>query len=271
MDILNELRSKAEERQHTLTEEQAHKEMVERRYQTEIRPALVAIKEYLDELGAHIAFVDFPIPFRFEIPGYGPVNGLVLREHAVTVDSMSNLTRVSYGFECLAPAPLVFKVGTREEAAECQVFLSDLKQKYADWPVRNRIGETAGFGFEVEFRVPVLFRFVADIEHGNVLMSYTNFEQIGTRKLAFRANQIDRDWLNRLGAFVLKRSDELVRLPVDEQNLVAIRRRLEEEEQARNRELGRTGMRDQSQAHGAKAGGLLGKIRARISESEKSG
>ena len=271
MDILNELRSQAEKRQESLTEEQAHKEMVEHRYKTEIRPAMLAIKEYLDELVAHIAFVNTTIPFYFEIPGYGLVKDLVLREHGVTVDSMNNLSRVSYAFACSAREPLVFRVTPKEEAAECQAFLMELKQKFTEWPLRGRTGETAGSGFEVEFVVPIVLRFLADIERGHIVMAYTNFEQIGTRKLAFRAAQIDRDWLNRLGAFVLKRSDELVRLPVEEERLAAIRKKLAAEEQARNRELGLPEPKEQQPAGSAKGGSLLGKIKARISESDKKG
>lgn len=269
MDILNELRSKAEERGQSLAKEQAHKEMVEHRYQTEIKPALVSIMHYLDELSAHIAFVDFKIPFRFEIPGYGPVKGLVLREHAVTVDSMRYLTRVSYSFECAAPEPLVFKVVPRESAAQCQAYLSDLMQKYTEWPVRSPTGQIVGMHFEVEFTVPVLFRFIADVERGHIVMGYANFEQIGTRKVAFRANQIDQDWLNKLGAFVLKRSDELVRLPVEEERLAAIRRNLAAEEEARRRELRLVEKSDRIRGQSQKALGILGIIRGRVVESEK--
>jgi hypothetical protein len=68
---------------------------------------------------------------------------------------------------------------------------------------------------------------------------------------------------------VLKRSDELVRLPVEDERLDAIRRNLAAEEEVRRLELRLSEARARERGQSDKAGSLLGKIRARMIESEK--
>jgi len=269
MDILDELRAKSERQQQKLGAEQARHEQVEQRYQNEILPAMRAIRRYLGELANHLKFVGQEIPFQFNIPGYGPVTDLELRDHGVQIDSSERMTRLFYGYRCASREPLLFRVIPKQAAEECRNWLSELRQKSTEWPVRNGRGEIIGFNFEVELVVPVVFHFIADIESGRIRINYTNFRELGTSVLTVPASEVDQDWLNKLGAFLLKRSEDLVLLPVEEEQRAALRRRLTQEALDRDVELRMAEGRTREQGQRGLAESLLDKLKNKIGEIEK--
>jgi len=75
--------------------------------------------------------------------------------------------------------------------------------------------------------------------------------------LSVKGSEVDRQWLNKLGAVRLKRGDELVRLPVSQTQREQRKRRLAEEAHARNRELLQAEQEAREAAQSAASQGLL--------------
>lgn len=264
MDILGELRAKAEQEQQRLGEEQARQERLEQKYKQQIRPALLSIMKYLDELVSHITFVGQDIPHRFDVPGYGLLTNLEMRDHAVNADSRATIAKVRYSYRCVSRAPVTFRVSSKEDGVTCRDWLGSLQQKYIDWPLRNARDDIIGMNFEVEFAIPVSVQFRADRENGRILVAYTNFNGIGTERFPVSPERVDQDWLNELGAFLLKRNEDLVKLPVEEDHRSRIQSLVKQEAMARDLELLEAERRERDEKERRRADSLLGKLKSRI-------
>jgi len=79
--------------------------------------------------------------------------------------------------------------------------------------------------------------FIGDIETSSVNLLMSNFEQPGTIRHVLKARHLDRDFLDKLGAYLLRKDDNFLNLDISDDHKQTIRQMLEEEQRRREEEI----------------------------------
>lgn len=237
MGVIDDLKREAERRKQELSEEEAWKVRKDAAYKNEIRPAMQAVFRYLNEMAGHLNFLKPEVGIRYALPGYGELGNLVQEDYRMAVDSTEQPKFIKLWFTRRSPEDLVFTVTPKPKAVDTRRFLEDLRLEFSEWPLRDAFNNVTGFGFEVRFTIPVAFLFRTDMENEVITLKVVNFEGFKTVHDSFRPTQVNDEWLEDLGNYILGRSENLRALNISDQERQQIRQRLRRSDAEREKEL----------------------------------
>jgi len=233
MGLLDELRSEAERRKLELDEQRQRDERREAAYREYLGPALKRIFEYLTELLEKIEFLKPDTRTTFPISEYGTLRNLKQEDYILTADSIERMTKIQLRFLCTGDQGASFTATPPSVAQDLRELLMDhgLKFHSANYydDFRNPIGER----FDLEARVPGRVMAEADIPRTLIRLSLINFDGPVVHRALYRPDQVDATLLDDLGSYILRKNQNLTRLFLPEENRLAIRSKVEEEQRKR--------------------------------------
>ena len=86
--------------------------------------------------------------------------------------------------------------------------------------------------FTVETKVPVAFNFELSEDKSTINLSIRNFEGLGTHLYRFQPEQIDEQFLDQMGRYLLRADNHFVRLEISDDERQKLRQRLSGEHEA---------------------------------------
>lgn len=227
MSLLDDLRQRAEELKREGRDRESQQAAEQAYYDEHLRPALRRIHAYLIDLLKQLDIVQPRIEFAFILPGYGEV-GAEQVKRSISIDSYDGISRISLRLE-FEVARLQFQVHPPEQAAATRDLLLRFRQPFREYPVRAPNGELEAIGFVLQsFRIPAGLDIRGDCEGRRLDIYATNLRGLGSLAERVRPEQIDEEWLDRLGHFVTnQQAPALSRLDISEADVEAIRQQLE--------------------------------------------
>ncbi|EGV50934.1 hypothetical protein Rifp1Sym_cc00050 [endosymbiont of Riftia pachyptila (vent Ph05)] len=226
MSLLDELKHEATRLNSSTSEQAASHSPWEAHYHKELRPRMLKLLAYLNDLTSQLKLVAPDVRANYRIPGLGQVKRLRQGNYLVNADSVTNPRRIRLKFSCVAAQEMSFSVSPKGLADETRGFLHSHHMQFSEWPIRDAEQRLSGVNFQVTPKVEVVFMFQIAPEQYEIEMLTSNFEKFGIRRYTYGPERIDDEWLDNLGNYVLRRHDKLHSLDISDSTLVNLRERL---------------------------------------------
>lgn len=257
MGVLDDLKQKADKARLAKEREDARLAGLEQGYRMGIRPAMLKIHSFLIEL---VGLLEEPVMASFEFPGIGRVYNLEQRGYNILIDSQRDPKLITLRFECVDRHEKRHTLLSKAAADEARQFLTDTKVVYADWPLRDANRQVTGMVIQCKLRVPVEVAFQADIEKGGIQVLSHNYDGVNEKNFLAKHEDIDQEWLDKLGYYILRQDDSLGTFSLSEDERNRIRERvLEQKKQNENLDGGGQQEAVDENSRGRKWMRLLGK------------
>jgi hypothetical protein len=237
MGVLDDLRRKAEAQRSKEQAENSQAISVQDYYLTELLPRLQAAYNYFKELTDHLNYVKPEIHANYPIQPEGRYLPLRQGDYKVHTDSTKDFKEMLFRFGCALEQPLNVNIIGKEKVLTYSSELDRFSIKYErkDFKDANFELERAHFSVVGPVNASVMFR--ADVEARAIRLLLRNVEQPGVVQHPLRVEQIDKDFFDKLAAYLLRESNELVRLEITDSHREQIRQKVAEEQNRRASEL----------------------------------
>ncbi|WP_054775050.1 hypothetical protein, partial [Methylogaea oryzae] len=226
--ILGDLKKQADQARLAKEAEAARLAKLEEIYRNELCPRLLAIHGYLFDLVEQLKSLEWSVETEYEFPGIGKVGGLAQENYRVHIDSMDHPKRVVLTFTCRAQEERRYAVETAKADDTHKFFISQ-QIKHLDWPSRTVAGQVKETIFQARLQVQVAIICQADIAKSKIVVGVTNMEGISTQRHEYKYTEIDEDWLDRLGNYILRKLDTIGKVYMTEAERQALREHLARE------------------------------------------
>ena len=237
MGLLDDLKHKAEKKK---AGEQAEKEKwqrLERHYQDEIHPRMVALYNYLNQMVQHINYLESDIIANFPLGVASAPQPLRQRDYKLNVDSANKTRNITLLFRCHLDEKLKIEIDGKEKVLAYTELLDSYNIKYHRRDNKGEDYEIIASRFVVEGPINISVSFIGDVEQSAVNLLIKNFEKPGISKQLLRAPQLDEAFMDRLGKYLLRESDDYLSLSISEGIREELRERVSRENAAREEEL----------------------------------
>ena len=209
MSFLDDLKNDAEQARKAKAAREAEEARLQSIYQDNICPRMMAIAQYLLDLAEQLETVEWQVQTEFRFPGLGLVEDLHQREYKVHVDSSDAPTLIDFSFLNESSQEDKYAL-EQEEADQLQKFLLSQQVRSVTWPKREPGKQL--IICETRLAAKTILNFKANVEDSCIDLSIYNHlnDDVQQMKIAHSAN-IDNDWLDNLGGFVLRKTDTLIK------------------------------------------------------------
>ena len=256
MGILDELKREAEQARKAREEAKARQDGPGLDREAQASECMLKIHRYLLELVEYIKQVDWEVLASYKLPVIGQVDKLRQGNYLVFIDHAVHPRKISLRFDCSLPEERNYPLMPKEAADEFCQFLFEQQVRFIDWPLRDGHHEITGLMIQVRLRVLVSFSFEVDEAESLVRLTTLNFEGIERRVFKIPCQQVDEQWLDRLGRFILRKvNHRMDSLDISDELRQRLRQRLEAERSQRIAEP------EQAQADEDVTAGLLQRLR----------
>lgn len=239
MGVLDDLKRQAARRKQE--EARAAEEKAERisSARESISPALSRIHEYLKELTEQLKVVNPKVVVDFRVHDVGTMEGLQQGGYRESREGDAQETKsVSLAFVLESPRHYRFDINV---PGQVENWLGELKRQglrldHAQVLEESSVGHrvwvnAAGF-------VPVRLRFGADLENESIVLTVHNYEELGEMRHRIRPDQVNEDFLDELGRYVLRKPNRFLRFEVPAEMRDRLRKRIEADQKRKEEELG---------------------------------
>lgn len=237
MGVLDELKQKSAEQQARETarrEDQARREAF---YRDEIKPRLEQLFGFLHEFSEHLNYVKPDIRTSYRLPENFRLQELRQGDYKLKCDSRESMTEIALRFFCQAEGNALIELTEKDRFNSMKEFLYRNRLAYQTRAYKDERHNVIGGQIAVEKKVPVIFKFEADITDSCIVLWIRNFTSLGVQKFILFPRQINDEFLEGLGRFVMREVDSFTKLELPEEQRRMIRAQIETERQAREEEI----------------------------------
>jgi hypothetical protein len=147
------------------------------------------------------------------------------------------MTEIAFRFFCQAEGNAPIELTEKDRFNSMKEFLYRNRLAYQTHAYKDERHNVIGGQITVEKTVPVIFKFEADIKDSCIVLWIRNFTSLGVQKFILFPRQINDEFLEGLGRFVMREVDSLTRLELPDEQRLMIRAQIETERQAREEEI----------------------------------
>jgi tRNA A-37 threonylcarbamoyl transferase component Bud32 len=233
--ILGDLKKEADLARQAKEAEEARLARLDAIYREALCPRLLEIHRYLYELLEQLNTLSWKVQAEYQIPVIGKVVDLFQEGYRVHIDNMDTPKRVVLTFACRVPDERRYSVEVGKADEVHQFFVSQ-QTKYMDWPVRGPTGQINEIIYQARLQVMVALMFQADIAKSRIVVGVSNMEGIASQRHEYRPEEIDEEWLDRLGNYILRKIDTIAKQYITEEERQALRAKLAVEKECLRQE-----------------------------------
>ena len=237
MGLLDDLKKKTEEKK--ATEEQAvlSQKELEQQYQDDIHPHMLEIYNYFNQLIEHLNFLEQPSRAKYQLlPGNEKIE-LEQKNYKLVIDSTHTTKNVALSFECHLEKPREVEVSGKEKIESYSEILTNYKMKHDRRDRKDSDFKLVNANFSLFGPIFGSVNFIGDVGKTHVDLMLRNVERPGTVKHVLQKEQLNEDFLDRLAKYLIRESEDFLKLEIDESAKEQIRKNLEEAEKQREQEL----------------------------------
>ncbi|TAN53173.1 MAG: serine/threonine protein kinase [Methylococcaceae bacterium] len=226
--ILGDLKKEAEQARQAKEAEADRQARLEEVYRRELCPRLLAIHGYLFDLVEQLNTLSWTVTAEYEFPGIGKVGGLKQEDYRIRIDSTDSPKRVVLTFVCRAPEERRYGVSF-DKSDETHKFFVTQQIKYIDWPVRTPSGQTQEIIYQARLQIMVTIMCQADIAKSKLVVTVANLDGVSAKRHEFDAEEIDEEWLDKLGNYILRKLDNFGKMYITDDERRKLREHLAQE------------------------------------------
>lgn len=236
MGLLDDLKSEAERARQSDADRRSAEARQQAFYEEHLRPALLAVYRYLQDLLEQLSCLNREVTAEFMIPGHRPVAATQI-ERKLTIDSLENLAHLTLGIT-FGIEELKFQVMPLDKARTTREFFETHKMPFSDWPIRDHSNVIVGLNFLLnQLKINGRIDLRADKPNGRLKMSTFNVRGFNSQTDFLPASRIDDAWLDKLGRFVIGQIEDPNRTEVTDAYRTALRAKIDREKRDEELEI----------------------------------
>jgi hypothetical protein len=237
MGVLDELKQKSAEQQARETARREEQTRRETFYRDELKPRLEQLFGFLHEFGEQLNYVRPDVRASYRLPEDFRLDALSQGDYNLNCDSRDNMTEIAFRLFCKDEGKLLIELTEKDRFNSMKEFLHRNRLTYRTHEFKDERHNVIGGQITLERKVPVIFKFDADIENSCIVLWIRNFASLGLQKFILFPNQINDEFLDGLGRFIMRETDSFVRLELPEEQRLRIQANIERERQAKEEEI----------------------------------
>ncbi|GMQ83585.1 MAG: hypothetical protein BMS9Abin06_0320 [Gammaproteobacteria bacterium] len=237
MGLLDDLKKQTADQRAREEAEQDEKAQRESVYREQIKPKLEQICSFLHEFSEHLNYIKPDTRVNYELPGKVVLDDLLQGNYSLKSDSRDTMTEIVLKFYCQAEGSLFIDTVEKDRFDRLKEFLYQNRIPYQTRNHKDSKQNVIGGEISVEKKVPVVFKFSADIDNSCIALWIRNFGSLGTRKFILFPGQISEQFLDSLGCYVMHETDSFIKLEMQDDQRLRIREKLEDEKQNLEQEI----------------------------------
>lgn len=237
MGLLDDLKKKTADQRARDKAEQDEKAQRESIYREQIKPKLEQVYSFLHEFSEHLNYIKPDTGVTYELPGEVILDDLFQGNYSLKSDSRDTMSEIVLKFYCQAEGVLFLDAMGKEQFNRLIDFLYQNRIPYQTRVHKDSTNNVIGGEISIEKRVPVIFKFTADIDNSCISLWIRNFGCLGTRKFILFPSQISEQFLDNLGRYVMHETDSFIKLEMPDDQRLRIREKLEDEKQISEQEI----------------------------------
>lgn len=232
MSLLDELKKQAEAKQSQQEIDRLHQAELEARTRDEVLPKLVQIYSYLNELLKQVEILQDDVRVDYNLKGYGNLTGLRQEGYELRSDSRDKMTNLSLGYYCVGndDGEVSFEVETEQQVEQQKDYFKQHDLAYTSRDYRDERHHITHALFSFESRIRVTFDFQLAKDLATIVLTVRNYEGLGTNRYQLEPSQINDDFLDELGKYILRRENRFLKLDISENFREDLRQRLAKED-----------------------------------------
>jgi hypothetical protein len=237
MGLLDDLKKQADAKK--ATEQQAALSQQEREqyYQDVLHPGMLNIYNYLNEMISHLNYLEQPTTAQYPLlPGKEKLD-LNQGYYKIVIDSTQTTKNITLSFECQFPNLLEVNVEGKDRIEDYTDTLNNYKVRYERRDKKDEDFKLVEACFKVEGPVFASVTFAGDVEQSRINLFLRNVEKPGLVKHVLKSDHLHDEFLDRLAKYLIRESDDFLKLDIDESAKQQIRKNLQAANQQREQEL----------------------------------
>jgi len=237
MGLLDDLKNQANDQRDREQREKQRWEQLESIYRDEIHPRMTEVYQYLNELVEHLNYLKPETLASYPILPQGASCTFRQHDYKLTVDSTRQTRNITLTCKAELAQPVRFSLEGREKVLRQKELLDSFKLRYDRKEYKNDSYELTGADFKLEGPINISVYFVGDVETSSVNLVMSNFEQPGAVRHVLKARHLNREFLDKLGRYLLRKDDQFLNLDISDDHKQTIRQMLEQERLRREQEI----------------------------------
>jgi hypothetical protein len=237
--LLEELEQEAQKRGIAGDESARRKAERESAYRVQLEPALDALHGFLTELIDKLKTLQPRTALRYQVPGYGEIVGYIEHEYRLDDNRQASSREIALDFPCAIATeecPAIDVEGvTRVRAVAGSFQRHRIGGMLA--PRKDAAGDVVAATFRAKGRIPLSAHFHADAESGQLRMSFSNFDGLGTTTKSVVPAQVDEALYEQIGRFLLREPNTLLSEDLPEAYRKQLRSKIQQQEIKRRWEM----------------------------------
>jgi ribosomal protein S10 len=236
MGFLDDLKSQAEslrvqEQQGKASDDKS------RYYEKEIHPRMNEIYAFLNEMVENLNFIKPDTIVHYPIYPGGEKQGFRQGNYNIVVDSPQQIKDIHLTCKAELDQPVKLRVKGEDNIKKLFDILADFKIQAKRKDFNDKSYKLTHSDITIAGPLNISIQFIASEDSSYIQLLLTNFEGPGVIKRNIDINNINQDFLDKLGRYIIREDSELFALDISDKDKQAIREMVENERAKREQEI----------------------------------
>jgi len=229
MGLIDDLLKEAQNQQADADSVQANNEKREELFQNIVQPKMVVIYKFLSDLCENLNLIKSKVFVSYPIKDYSVMRDMLPADYKVVVDSRTQMKNIKLTFMYYSDKRIKFDVENKIYIDRVSEYLDEHRVTYVCHKNKDSRHNVTNATFRVDSMVPVNFEFVANLKSNKIVLNITNFNGLNLDRFVIECDDIDSQYLEDLGKYILRRDTNLFKTKISQKELDDIRIKLDKD------------------------------------------
>jgi len=244
MGLIDELLKEAQNQQADAESVKADNEKREKDFLGFVQPKMVQLFNFLTELSDNLNLIKSKDFVSYRIKEYAVMRDLLPSEYKILVDSRHLMKNIKFSFMCSSDERVRFEVENKIYIDRISDYLDDHRVSYVCHKNKDSRHNVTNATFSVDSMLPVSFEFTASLDSLSIVLNIKNFNGLNTDRFVIKSDDIDTQYLEDIGKYILRRDSKLFSSNISQEELENIRIKLEVDKSNKNSKKAKKNKKD---------------------------
>ena len=235
MSLLDQLAKQSEQRKSGLSDVESLVADRESNFKS-LEVSIQQFKDYLDQLTKLLAEHPEKVPQRYEIPGYGTITALIAHDYVLRLNAINKGSiEVNLTFNANVQSELCPSIDV-QGVSRVQT-IKALFDKHRIPALLDAKKDASGAINQAVFRargkIPLSIVALAELSTGQLKLSLSNFEDLGTSIKNYNAEQFNEQLFDQIGHYLARKDNELTKEKLPDSVMKKLRQTAQQNEMRR--------------------------------------
>ena len=206
-------------------------------YEKEIHPRMKEIYGFLNEMVENLNFIKPETIVQYPIYPGGEKQAFHQGKYNLIIDSPQQIKDIKLTCKAELDKPVKLRVKGEDNVKKLFEILASYKIQAKRKDFNDKSYKLTHSDIIIEGPLNISIQFIASDDSSYLQLLLTNFEGPGAIKRNIEAKNINQDFLDKLGRYILREDNKLFALDISEKDKEAIREMVEKERARREQEI----------------------------------